>query len=515
MADSNDVEKNPPSVNAGQQELEQRNAEEPPSTPTTSDSTKTASEATPVLNRWYKHPSARLTLIAFVAALIAATVLIGADFIETWSQDASKESREYDRRVDAAEAWAIQYRLQVFAAERAKNPEPTAAHKKVVEDAIAAEIKHTREELALQKPHNARNEFIARLTPFTDIVLSVIRKICAALVILGFLCVLAAIGALFMDWVRRRVDSLFEKAFESSEAEKKIAPPPVVPVVPPTYVGGVGTGGGGMLIAPMAIGATIAGATAAIVVGAITIRVPTTSANAEVPPVSARATYTVDELKIHVKPADVPVTADQITPPNVRTDIPPLAFHFPQIPIDTERMHEFETAMHNYAAALQAQSEHDRRLDDLLTRALQRERENALLQAKLDYKPTEDEVARLKAEAETRNKLDQAVRDSLHSLADGTQEQEKGTVLGALQYLRSLNAQNEHYFNRVFRRELVRRNCDTYKSVSSQFTSKLEALPPCVMPLWASDDLATSKGNPEPERKAAGNSPPAGVTGAQ
>jgi hypothetical protein len=71
----------------------------------------------------------------------------------------------------------------VLAAARAQKAIPTTPQQKAAKDAIKAEIDQTRNELSMNKPKDA---FIARLAPFIEIVLSVVRKICAALVIIAF-----------------------------------------------------------------------------------------------------------------------------------------------------------------------------------------------------------------------------------------------------------------------------------------------------------------------------------------
>jgi hypothetical protein len=366
----------------------------------------------------------------------------------------------------------------------------------------------------MEKPPDAP---LARIAPFIEIVLSVVRKICAGLVIIAFLSIIAAIAAALVAWVRERADKLFEKVFdlpESSKSEGKKGPMVVVPPgagtqSPASVVGGSAA----MSMAPIALAATVAGAVAAIVVGAITITVNSRPITAEPTANTPAATYKLGDISVTVPPKDIVVDASQIQlqQPNVNTSIPSLAFHFPQIPIDDRVMRDFASAMQNYSAALNAQSDHDRRLDELLTKALAAEQQNSELRAKLDMKPTQAQVEKLIAENEQRRKVDEGVRDALKSLADGTVEQEKGTSLGAMQYLRALNAQNEHYFNRFLRPGLVRRNCETYIAVEKQFKGKV-AVPPCITPFWGNEEIDDGAIPTPPKTiKAASDSPGSGV----
>jgi hypothetical protein len=242
--------------------------------------------------------------------------------------------------------------------------------------------------------------------------------------------------------------------------------------------------------APLAIAATVAGATAAIVVGAITISVNSRPIAAEATANTPKATYTIGDVTVAVPGKEITVDPQQIhfQQPNVSASVPPLSFHFPQIPIDDQVMRNFTTAMQNYSAALQAQSAHDERLDRLLSKALAVESENSVLRTRLEIKPTQEQVDKLVAENQQRKKIDDAVQAALKKLADATAEQDKGTTLGALQYLRSLNAQNQHYVNRIFRPALVHENCVTYYNVAKQFGGKIPVAP-CITPLWGDDEL--------------------------
>jgi hypothetical protein len=415
------------------------------------------------------HPSWRLLIVATAALIVSVVALLFADWTEGKVRAASASRRAYERRADAVEAWATQYRLQGLIATET-SPTPV---KQAREDLIETEIRHAKEQLNLVEPND---QFLARLAPFADIVLSVVRKICAALIILAFLAALVALAAALVPWVRTQVDKLFGKAFElpdrrESSETRGTTSIPSVPATSPML----------SATAPMALAATVAGASAAIIIGAFTITVPSRSVTATVTPPSASAKYTIEDIDIRVPRMQVDVPSAAINPPHVNTDVPPLAFNFPQIPIERTTLTEFTAAMAKFSDALRSQSDHDARLDRLVAEAIDLERRNVELATKVALQPTTDRFIRLENDVAQMKNTDSAIKESVGLLAKATDKQSNGTTVDALQYLRALNAQNDHLTNQLLRPGLVKQNCVTYSRVAK--IASVDA-PPCTEKGW-------------------------------
>lgn len=329
------------------------------------------------------------------------------------------------------------------------------ARKQAKEDAIETEIRTAKVRLYLVEPHDA---FLARTAPFVDVVLNIARKICASLVVLAFLAVLVAVAAALIPWVRTQVDKLFGKALDLPEKREGGEPGPRYPGYPfqATPL---------MAAAPLAVAATAAGAAAAFVIGVLTITVPSRNVTANVAAPSANAKYSIDDIDIHIPriPVNVPPT---MISPHVNADVPPLAFNFPQIPVDDTALRQFTTAMTEFAQALKHQSDHDARLDALSKAAEDLAARNAELTTKVALQPTENQVTQMEKELVEIKKTNSAIRDALSLLAQSTEKESTGTTVGALQYLRSLNAQNDRLLNQLFRPGLVKQNCETYGKVA-------------------------------------------------
>jgi hypothetical protein len=348
-----------------------------------------------------------------------------------------------------------------------------APEKRAREDVIETEIRRAKGQLNLVEPHD---QFLARLAPFVDIVLSVVRKICAGLVILGFLAILVALAAALIPWVRKQVDKLFEKAFEPPDPRPRNSPEPraaastAVPATSPM-----------LSAAPIALVATVAGASVAVIMGALTITVPSRSVTATITPPSASAKYTIEDIDIRVPRMQVDVPSAAINPPHVNTDVPPLAFNFPQIPIESTTLTEFTAAMARFSDALRSQSDHDARLDRLVAEAIDLEKRNTELAMKVALQPTTDRFIRLENDVAQMKNTDTAIKESVGLLAKATDIQSHGTTVDALQYLRALNAQNDHLTNQLLRPGLVKQNCVTYSRVAK--IASVDA-PPCTEKGW-------------------------------
>lgn len=395
----------------------------------------------------------KLAKIAAVTLLLGVVSLLGSDAASKKVSKASEDKRKYDRRLEAVEAWATQYRLQGLVATQASSP-PV---KKATTDAIEAEITRALDQLHVVAPPDAT---IARVAPVLDVVFGVSAKVGAAFIVFGMLAFVAAILAALIPWVRKQTDKLFERAVEPPETHKQEGSSAAGAVSSAAMV----VTSRGAAMAPIAIvGTAAAGLTAAIVIGAMTITVtPPKTLDAKVSTPTPEAVYDIKPLKINVESGPVNVRREDITPPHVNTDIPPLAFNFPEIPVDQTALTQFTTAMTNYAHALDNQSAHDERLDKLLGEVVRLQRQNAQLETSLELRPTAEKVEALEKEFGELKVASSKVGDAVGSLADGTQTE---VDVDSLQYLRKLNAQNDHLVNQLFRPGLVRQNCKTYREI--------------------------------------------------
>jgi hypothetical protein len=411
------------------------------------------------------HASLRLLKIALLALLLGIGLLVAADWTDEVVSSASKEQLTYKRRLEAVEGWATQVRLQ--------GVKLTSGSKPATQANIDSAIEAANYQLGLDKPPSS-NRFLARLEPFFTIVLGVTRKIAAALIIFALLASILAGAAALMPWLRTQIDKLFAKTIEPPEAHDK-APSGRLPYIP---AGGAGVAA----IAPMAIAASAAGATAALVIGAITITVPRNLVTANLAPATTTATYDIKPITITVPSTPVNVRPEDIKPPHVNTEIPPLAFHFPEIPVDKTALAQFTTAMTGFSLALQQQREHDARLDVLINQVLELQKKNTALETTLALRPTTDEINHLNTAVSELHDTDAILKGSLDPLREAAAKEAAGATVHAVQYLRSLNAENDHFVNQLFRPGLIKQNCATYADVVK--TANLADAAPCTQKGW-------------------------------
>lgn len=99
-------------------------------------------------------------------------------------------------------------------------------------------------------------------------------------------------------------------------------------------------------------------------------------------------------------------------------------------------------------------------------------------------------MTKLLTALDDRKNIDETLTVKLGDIATATTAAKPVDRVFAKQYTRQLNAQNQKFFNQLFRPGLITENCRTYALVKDEFT----ALPPCTG-TWLRDKFRRGSDN--------------------
>ena len=435
-----------------------------------------------------------LTLGRTVLLIIGSVALAGAAIwlfnrVEARAVEQQKEVKkkaddaEKAKLRDAVDAWAMHEAMRQYAASLA--PKDGDAPPKVAELEVIKEKAYTH--FGVKKEESTPNQAppkraFAKETKSRAFLDSLTEKAAVASTIAAVLLFLAAILFPLYSFCTSQAASLVSRMTDVSTGRADGASPVTSGVA--AIASAIAVGNDGTFARRLALGAAALG-TAAVVVGTMTLRVPGSEYDLPVDAPNGRAAINVDTMKLRVQPGEINIPASNITAfgPEIEANVSPLQFNFPALTAQQDVLRALTSELTAYRQLVERQTNRDAEVIRLNAEVIRLNTEkNALDTQNVRLQTTVESEQRqrvlLQEQIEDRNTLMASVKNSIGELTEsqkklvaGQENLSLGSTLEAFRYAQTLNAQNDRLFNQLFRRGVIRQNCDTYARITKTFAT--------------------------------------------